>query len=412
MRGFVAMAQPKTDRFESIDTLRGLAVLGILMMNIQAFAMVFAAYSWPPAHMDMTGANQTVWLVSNIFFHMKFITIFSALFGAGIVLMLGEDKSASLGIHYRRMAWLLVIGLIHAWIFWAGDILVPYAVMGMLVVLARRMSPRGLTIMGGIFILITGLVMWLNFYFMPYMPAETLQEWMTPTPDMVAETEAVYREGFLARLPANAELTAFAEFGQLTFFAPRLAGVMFIGMALYKWGFLTLRWSLAAYLGTAVVMLGVGLPASWWGAHHHLDTGFAIETMWVGETVSYFASLIVAFGYAAAIMALCKMRVLNLLLKPLAAVGRMAFTNYLTHTLVMTFIFVGPPGLGLFGTVERVGQFQIVAAVWVAQLIISPLWLSWFRFGPMEWVWRSLTYWKFQPMLKRKTSEPLPPTPA
>ncbi|MEE2566989.1 DUF418 domain-containing protein [Hyphobacterium marinum] len=406
------MAQPKSDRFASIDTLRGLAVLGILMMNVQAFAMVFAAYTWPPAHMDLTGANETVWLIGNVFFHMKFITIFSALFGAGIILMLGEDKTANLGVHYRRMAWLLVIGLVHAWVFWFGDILVPYAIMGMLVVLARRMKPMGLTIMGSIFIVIAGLLMWLNFYFMQYMPPEQLQQWMTPTPEMVAETEQVYRESFMARLPANASLTAIAEIAQITGFAPRLAGVMFLGMALYKWGFLTLRWSFAAYLGTAVVMLGIGLPVTWWAAHHHLETGFAVDQMWIGETINYFTSLMIAFGYAALIMLVCKLGFLNLLLKPLAAVGRMAFTNYLTHTLVMTFIFVGTPGLGLFGTVERVGQFQIVVAVWIAQLIISPLWLSWFRFGPMEWVWRSLTYWKLQPMLKRKGSEAPPPTPA
>lgn len=406
------MAQPKSDRFASIDTVRGLAVLGILMMNVQAFAMVPAAYMNPSVSMDLTGANLDVWFYGHVFFAMKFMTLFSGLFGAGIVLMLGEDKTANLGIHYRRMVWLLVIGLIHAWVFWYGDILVPYAVMGMLVVLARRMSPVGLTILGSILIILVGLLMAGGLWAAGNFDTGESMAWFLPTAEEVARIEALYQAGFIDRLPENMTSTMQAEIGQLTAFAPRVAGVMLLGMALYKWGFLTLKWSAMQYLIAAVIALGIGIPASFYSTNHLLDTGFAVEVMWIGETVNYFASLPMAFGYAAIIMLLCKLGVVNLLLKPLAAVGRMAFTNYLTHTLVMTFIFVGAPGLGLFGTVERIDQFQIVVAVWIAQLIISPLWLSWFRFGPMEWVWRSLTYWKLQPMLKSQTDEAPPPTPA
>lgn len=405
------MAQPKFDRHFSIDAIRGVAVLGIFMMNIQAFAMVFAAYQFPQVHMDFTGANRDVWFYSHVFFHMKFITIFSALFGAGILLMLGEEKKANLGVHYRRMLWLLVIGLVHAWVFWAGDILVPYAIMGMLVVLARRMKPLGLTVMGLIFIALTGGLMALLFALFPMIPPDALES-MRPGPERVAELVATYQAGFVERLGENAALTMQAEIGQLTFFAGRLAGVMFVGMALFKWGFFTLRWSFVQYLLVAAIALGVGIPASWYAANHAIETGFALDSDWVGETINYFASLLVAFGYAAAVMLLCKLGpLLRLVLHPFAAVGRMAFTNYLTHTLVATFIFVGPPGLGMIGEVERVGQFQIVVAVWVFQLIFSTLWLSVFRFGPMEWVWRSLTYWKFQPLRKSAGGAP-PPTPA
>lgn len=405
------MAQPKFDRHFSIDAIRGIAVLGIFMMNIQAFAMVFAAYQFPQVHMDFTGANRDVWFYSHVFFNMKFITIFSALFGAGILLMLGEEKKANLGVHYRRMFWLLLIGLVHAWVFWAGDILVPYAVMGMLVVLARRMPPIGLTIFGLILITVTGLLMAVGFAFMPMIPPEDLES-MRPGAETVAQTVAVYQSGFMARLGENASLTLMAETMQLTFFAGRLAGVMFLGMALFKWGFFTLRWSFIQYLIAAVVALGIGLPVCWYGATHLLETDFSLDQFWVGEMLNYVGSLFVAFGYAAVVMLLCKLGpLLRLVLHPFAAVGRMAFTNYLTHTLVATFIFVGPPGLGMIGEVERVGQFQIVASVWVFQLIFSTLWLSVFRFGPMEWVWRSLTYWKFQPMRKSAGGAP-PPTPA
>lgn len=405
------MAQPILDRHFSVDAIRGVAVLGIFMMNIQAFAMVFSAYQFPTVHMDFTGANQDVWFYSHVFFNMKFITIFSALFGAGIVLMLGEDKKANIGVHYRRMLWLLVIGLIHAWIFWAGDILVPYAVLGMIVVFARRMKPLGLTILGLVLVALTGGMMALAFAFIPMMPPEDLES-MRPGAESVAATVAIYQAGFIDRLGENASLTMMAETMQLTFFAGRLAGVMLVGMALFKSGFLTLGWSAGRYLVTAIIALGIGLPACWFGAAHLIETDFALDQFWLGETINYFASLLVALGYAAVVMLLCKLGpLLRFVLHPFAAVGRMAFTNYLTHTLVATFIFVGPPGLGYFGEIERVGQFQIVAAVWVFQLIFSTIWLSRFRFGPMEWVWRSLTYWKPQPMRKSVAGDP-PPTPA
>lgn len=392
----MAPPAPKADRHTSIDTLRGFAVLGILMMNIQGFAMVSQAYMMPNVHMDLTGANLDVWFYSHVFFAMKAMTTFSALFGAGIVLMLGEEQQARLGVHYRRMIWLLVIGLIHAWIFWWGDILVPYALMGMLVVFARRMSVTGLMIFGSVLIVIAGLLMSAMFAFLPMMPEADLQQAFLPTPEMVTETVELYRQGFLARLGYNMELTSQAEIAQITFFAPRLAGAMLIGMALFKMGFLTLRWSSRRYAISAIVALGIGLPVTWYGAMHHVETGFALDQIWLGETINYFASPIVAFGYASVIMFLCKIGIVRLLLYPFTAAGRMAFTNYLTQTLTMTIIFVGPN----FGTVEREDQLKIVLLVWAAQLIISPLWLSVFRFGPLEWVWRSLTYWKFQPMRK------------
>jgi len=407
-------AQPQSNRFENIDTLRGLAVLGILMMNIQAFAMYNGAYQYPPAHMDLTGANLDVWFYAHVFFEMKFITIFSALFGAGILLMLGNDPAASTKIHYRRMLWLLLIGMIHAYVFWFGDILVPYALGGMLAVMARNMSARGLAILGASLVTLTGVLMAGIFASFNLIPdgADPVAVGMAASPEDLAENVAMYQAGFLDRLPFNAFITAIGQVMTAIFFSGRIIGVMFLGMALYKTGFLTLRWGLMSYLIAAAIGLGIGLPLAWWSGTHAIATDFSISEMWLHMSANYVASLFVALGYAATIMLICKVGIFNLILKPLAAVGRMAFTNYLTHTLVMTFIFVGPPGLGLFGTVERIDQFQIVVAVWIAQLIISPLWLSWFRFGPMEWVWRSLTYWKPQPMLKRKSSEPTPPTPA
>jgi uncharacterized protein len=393
-------ATPKLERFTSIDTLRGFAVLGILMMNIQGFAMVMQAYGYPLAHMDFSGANRDAWFYSHVFFAMKAMTIFSTLFGAGIVLFLGEEKQARIGLHYSRMIWLLLIGFLHAWVFWWGDILVPYAIMGMIVVWARRMPVAGLLILGIILIALTGALGAVGMSFMPAMPEDQLQAMMMPTADMVAENVALYQQGFLARLPYNFSTAITAETMQVTFFAPRLAGAMLVGMALFKMGFLTLRWSAVHYAIAAVISLGIGLPATWWGTMHHLEANFALDQYWVGETVNYFMSPLVAFGYGAVVMLACKTGLFRMLLYPFTAAGRMAFTNYLTQTLTMTFLFVGAPGLGWIGTVERAEQVQIVLIVWLVQLIVSPLWLSVFRFGPFEWLWRSLTYLKLQPLRK------------
>ena len=187
----------------------------------------------------------------------------------------------------------------------------------------------------------------------------------------------------------------------LTLFAGRLVGVMFLGMALYKLGFLTLRWSVRGYAIGAVAGLLVGLPPVWLAGSHALDAGFPLDEIWLHAGVNYAASLAVAFGYACLVMLACKAGALRLVRAPFAAAGRMAFTNYLTQTLVMTFLMVGGIGLGLFGQLERTEQVQLVVVVWIAQLVISMLWLSVFRYGPLEWAWRSLTYGRAMGVMKR-----------
>ena len=395
---------PKLERLSSIDTLRGIAVLGILFMNVQVFAMHGNAYQFPPAHMDLTGANATVWWTAFTFFELKFITIFSALFGAGIVLMLGDDKSLGTRQHYPRMLWLLLIGLIHAWVFWYGDILVTYALIGMLAVMARAMSVAKLLFWGFFAIILNGFVLVGLFGSFNLVPGEidAVSMGMMPSPEDLAETVALYQGGFMERLPYNAGFAAIGEIAGLLLFGARTFGLMLIGMALFKSGFLAARWSGLVYLVCAVVGLGVGLPISAWAASAALADGFDLRHMWEHQGANYFASLLVSFGYASIVMLLSKINIFGIILYPFTAAGRMAFTNYLGQTLIMTYLFVGPPGLGWFGTVERVGQAQIVIAVWIGQLVFSMLWLSVFRFGPFEWLWRSLTYGKLQPILKAR----------
>lgn len=403
-------ARPKpvsvTDRFESLDVLRGVAILGILMLNVQAFLMAPNAYVYPPAHMDYSGANLTTWFIAHVFFEQKFITIFSALFGAGMLLMVGEAPDASRKLHFSRMRWLLVFGLIHLFVFWFGDILTTYAIAGFIIVLFRHMSPTKLIVWGVIWTLISGLVLVGLFGSFALIPEEAnmtaVDLGMAYSDERLADIVNAYQAGFLQSRAENAINAAGGLVFGLTLFGGRIIGVMFLGMALFKLGFLTAKWSVPNYLITTVVGLGVGLPLAWYGASHAIASDFALDGIWINAGSNYIGSLFVALGYASIVMLICKAPWAKILRYPFAAAGRMAFTNYLSQTFIMVFIGVGGIGLGLFGQVERVQQAQIVMAVWVFQLVFSVLWLQVFRMGPLEWLWRSLSYGKVQPILKAK----------
>jgi uncharacterized protein len=396
---------PRADRHISLDALRGFAILGILMVNVQLFAMVWAAADAPLAHMDFTSfGNRAVWAITQTLFAWKFHTLFAAMFGAGIVLMLGEEE-ASHSRHMRRMAWLLLIGMVHAYVFWFGDILVPFALAGMLLVPARRMSVLGLLLFGVGLIAFTGLAV-VGGYGLGILVGEsmTLAETLQYPPDRVAQTEAIYQAGFLERMPINFGEALIWQLFQLVFTGGRIAGGILLGMAAYKSGFLTLKWPVRHYAIGAAVALSLGWLMSGWSAAHMMATEFSLSTAWQGMLAQYAGSFITAFGYASAIMWACHHRVLDPVMGVLAATGRMAFTNYLTQTLILTLIFVGTPGLGLFGQVERTGQVMVVVAIWAVQLAWSPLWLRYFHFGPMEWAWRSLTYAAVQPFRRQVAS--------
>lgn len=408
----MTIAAPKQDRFTSIDTLRGFAVLGILMMNVQLFAMHDLAYQYPPAHMDLTGDNLLVRFIQHVFFEVKFMTIFSALFGAGMLLMLGDGGPDRIALHRRRMLWLLIIGLIHGYVFWMGDILAFYAIGGFLIVFARNWAVGKLVVIGGLLVAATGLLTTGLFASFNLIPGELdpTEIGMAPTAEDLQSQIALYQSGFVERMPYNAMHTLFGQIGGLLIFGGRIFGNMLLGMALFRIGFFTLKWSMAQYFLAALVTLGVGLPASWIGGSMAVNSEYALEQTWLFFSINYGSSLIVAFGYAAVVMLLSKIGVFKLVLYPFTAAGRMAFTNYLSQTLIMTYLFVGPPGLGWFGTMERVEQAQLVIMVWIGQLIFSVFWLSVFRFGPFEWLWRSLTYGKQQPIFKTRSSEPTTPS--
>lgn len=402
---------PGKGRILSIDVLRGFAVLGILVMNIQSFSMIEAAYLNPSAYGDLTGINKWVWIISHMLADMKFLSIFSMLFGAGILMFSGHlegqgKKTASL--HYRRILWLLFFGLIHSYLMWHGDILVTYAVLGLVLYLMRKKKPKTLLIAGSVFLAVPMLLYLFTHVSIPYMPPESISgimgSWM-PDSDAAARELAAYRGTYLSHLPLRVESSLmFQTFIFFYLMGWRAGGMMLIGMALFKWGVLSAERSNRFYRNGMLLGFVPGLSLIAAGILYNFSSGWALEkSMFLGSQFNYAGSIGVAFGYVCLINRMSRSVLYQGLKSRLAAVGRMAFTNYLAQTILCTLIFYGY-GLGLFGSVQRWGQILLVLAVWAMQLVLSPLWLRFFRFGPVEWLWRSLTYWKIQPMGKTRPS--------
>jgi uncharacterized protein len=395
------------DRIQSLDVLRGFALLGILMMNIQSYSMITTAYINPAAYGDLTGMNKWVWILSHVFASAKFISIFSALFGAGILLFWQKARSAGKkagNLHYRRMLWLFVIGMIHAYFIWHGDILVAYSLCGILVFLFRKARPGWLLSLGFGAMLLPFLLYMLAGMTIEYWPEESYQEalkgWIPDAASIQQDLDA-YRGSWLERMKARAG-TAF--FMQTVYFLMSVAwhagGIMLMGMALFKWGFLSAQKSARTYVTTLIVGFLTGLPLIICGVVQNFKREWFYDySMWFGSQFNYWGSLGISLAYISIIMLICKRGTLTGFRRMVGLVGRTAFSNYLFQSLICTFVFYGY-GLGLYGKVERWHQILVVFGVWTIQLVGTGLWMKKYRFGPAEWLWRSFTYWKIQPIRK------------
>jgi uncharacterized protein len=430
-------------RVGSVDVLRGFALLGILVMNIYAFAMPWSAYWNPFAGGGQGSLDRGTWWFTHLVFEMKFMTLFSMLFGAGLALMAqrAEAKGGRFGgIYYRRLLWLLLIGMVHAYLMWFGDILVWYALCGLILYPLRRVRPRFLIPIGAVLICVvvpSGL--FFGYTILPEWKRSALEaeaardagEELTeeqetaielwaqqsagahPDPEDLEEEVAVYKEGSWGdQVVFRAPLVLQMQIGALIFFGFwRIAGLMLIGMGLLKLGVFSAARSLAFYAWCCVIGYGVGLPVVYWGAVKMVDSRWDVFYMNQGGMFpNYFASIAVAFGHLGLVMLVCRSGVLSALTSRLAAVGRMALTNYLSHTIIATTIFYSW-GFGLFDDFGRFALMGFVLAIWIFQLVVSPIWLRHFRFGPAEWLWRSLTYWRRQPMALA-SGDPVTPTGA
>lgn len=425
------VAEPQ--RLKIIDALRGVALLGILLMNIPGFSM--AQYSSEAYRSDPTNVNFWVSAVISVFFEGKMRALFGMIFGAGIVLFVSKKEQAGkpvTGLFYRRMFWLLLFGLIHAHlILWIGDILYLYAVCGMIVYLFRNVKPIYL-VMGVPLVAVCDFTAGTLFYQhireqrIAYVDAtaavaankpltepqkEALKEWrelektMIPNRQDAKDNTQKMKSDYATVASYLRPLALMFETKFLIIEVWDSIALMLLGIALYRWGFLTGQWSNNSYWKTMLIGYSIGLPLVSYSFYHHflhnptmeasLQRMEQIPIEWV-NLIYPFQRILLVLAHASALILLYKANIFPRLFRSLIAVGQMAFTNYIMHSVICTLFFFGY-GLNYYGELQYYQIYFVAFAIWILQLFLSPIWLHYFLFGPLEWLWRSLTYWKIQP---------------
>lgn len=408
------------ERIASLDAMRGFAVMGILAMNIVAFAMPEMAYVSPKAFGGETGADIAAWAAGFLLFDGKMRGLFSILFGASMVLIAERAEAAGQDmktVHYRRMAWLALFGYAHFLFIWWGDILFLYAVAGSLAFGFRSWDARRL-IRWAIGIFALGVL--LNSLFfgtqltvagMADSPSSSWAEAgrdiraeYAKIDDEVVEELALFQGSYLTIVSERLANAAFPLFGVALTLLETLP-MMLLGMALYRNGFLTGFWDSAAYRRVAATWLVPGLIwtslIAWiqWRSGFDYLVGVNAFMAWAGP-----GRLMMTLAYAALLLLLARRIAGTPVFARVTAAGRAAFTNYLGTSIVMTTIFYGY-GAGLFGALDRWTLYLVCIAMWALMLAWSKPWLDRFNYGPFEWLWRSLARGALQPLRRTKTRQ-------
>ena len=421
------------DRIKSIDAIRGFALLGILMMNIPGFGM-----NWDFWYTIFTGPRSGYDYLTmegvSVFFEGTMRGLFSMLFGAGMVLFMMNKKEApgqaSVAVYYyRRLLWLVFFGLVNAFvILWQGDILFFYGLYGMILFAFRKTAPKWLLVIGlslVVFAMIQNTWRWSETRekranYLEAMAAKKEKKKLTDEqqqaitawqqiakvnkPDTAQTNEHMRKmqSDYITIVKYFIPQNASGEAWETYFGVFDMLSMMFIGMALFGWGFFNNKCSTSTYVMWMLVGYGIGIPFGYFLFNQNFAS-FANRVDFIDRwhtspwAFAEFRRLLITVGHASMLMLVFRLKMVPWLMKALSAVGQMAFTNYLMQSIICTFFFYGY-GLGYYGKLHFHQIYYVVGAVWIFQLIFSSIWLRYFRFGPFEWVWRSLTYWKKQPM--------------
>lgn len=390
--------RPASERLVTLDALRGFALLGILMPNIIAFSWPMAAMT-DPAVMGDTPANRVFHDAISTVFLGKFMFMFAMMFGAGVVLF--DRKTAprdgsrprltdGVWLWHRRCAVLLGVGLVHAYLFWYGDILVWYAAAGLTLLWWIRKLPAALQIWGGLGVYVCGSLLLVGVSALGLWALSSgkveASELMGGDPSTeIAGYLGSWSDAFKARFGQTLMMHLFLG----PVYLPALWGIMALGMGLARAGVLTGERSTRfhATLGIALVAAG-GLAT--YAAYHWVHTvtdhpGF----LW--QALAQLVGVPLAIGYSQVVVALARTRFMAPVTRAFANVGRMALSNYLLHTLICTTVMYGY-GFGRFASIAFPDLFALVVGVWLANFVFSALWLRYFAYGPAEWLWRQATY--------------------
>lgn len=418
-------AAPAAQRIEALDVVRGFALCGILLMNITGFGLP-DAYTNPQNAGGATGIDLTTWIITEIGFEGTQRALFSMLFGASVILFTSrleaQGRTDTADIYVRRNLWLVGFGMINAFILlWHGDILYSYGIVALFLYPFRKLGGKTLMVLG-VAALLCGAV-WsfcesqraLDAY-APYQAAATARDagaeltedqqaainaWEQQRGNFKSSPEDVAKEvqgrtsGYWTAFAHTAhDNVLFQTYGLYRYFFD-MFGMMLLGMGLFKLGVLTLERRVSLYVAMVVGGYAIGLATNTWETKHIIDGGFSARAFTEVTTTYDLGRLGMTVGHLGLLLLFVRSGVLRPVRRAFAAVGRMAITNYLMHSLICLVFFVL---MGKYGQLQRHQLYYVVFAIWGFQLIFSPLWLRYFKFGPVEWLWRSLTYVKLQPM--------------
>jgi len=420
-------------RLQHLDVLRGIAILGILPVNIAFFGLPLAAHDDPTYAVSGSGAEAAVFHLTAFFAEAKFYTLFSLLFGVGIALM--RRKAEATGSRFaplmlRRLGWLWVIGILHATLLWYGDIVSFYAPAGLVLCWAAGWKPSTLAWVGGALVTLPGLLLGGIAGLLGLAtllgggPPEALST-LTAEPVSTLTVEAasadwgtflkacattflengngafetaVFRDGSYARITGlRTALWGLAMvMAYPLFYGWRIAGMFLLGMALLRAGWLDDPGSRPAPF-RRMLWIGLALGVPLQVASIALFAPGDLAGTMPAAFCHYVGSLAMSAAYLGIVCLITPRLSGTRVLAPLAAVGKTALSNYLLQSVLANALFYSY-GCALFGRLTRVELLGVTIGIWAVQLSLSGLWMRWFSYGPIEWVWRSFTYWRWVPL--------------
>jgi len=391
-----------SERLVTLDFVRGVAVLGIFIVNVIGMAYPWLAATWPEAmgHPPDTG-DSFLWLAQFLLVDGKMRGLFSLLFGAGMALFLERNwqRQIPVLVQARRLAWLALFGLAHFYLLWWGDILFLYAIAGFIVLAVSEWRAETQLRFGILLYVVGGAILALQYYPSSGLAAaqgDYASQWYLAR----AETENVaFSTGsYLAEFDYVVRERTAMLFSDPVYAVLETIPLMLIGMGLFRYGFFEgafdptkqRRWGWVGVLTS----IALSLPLGWWIT----STDFPLPlTQFVANGAGQVPRLPMILGLAALLVLLAPKAAGGWLGSRIVAAGRMAFSNYILCSLIGMLLFRTWAG-GLWGTLDRIELLCVVVLTWALILLWSKPWLARFRYGPLEWLWRCLTYWKLFPL--------------